>query len=132
MDPLGFTLENFDAIGKWRILDESGNPVDVSGSLVDGTRLNGPSELRKYLLRHRENFAGTFTEKLLTYALGRGLEYYDQPTIRKIGRDAAPHDFRWSAIILGVVKSAPFQTRSVQETGTQPSATVATPRAKGK
>jgi len=93
MDPLGFALENFDAIGKWRITEGTANtPIDSSGVLTDGTKFQGPTELRKVLLRQPEQFATTVTEKLLTYALGRTVDYYDAPTVRKIVRDAAPND----------------------------------------
>jgi hypothetical protein len=110
MDPLGFALENFDATGQWRTT-EANNPIDASGVLPDGTRFQGPAELRKILLSHPEQLAHTVTEKLMIYALGRGVEYYDMPSVRKILRDAAPGDYRWSSIILGVVKSMPFQMR---------------------
>jgi hypothetical protein len=110
MDPLGFALENFDATGRWRTT-EAGNPIDASGILPDGTRFQGPAELRKILLSHPEQLAHTVTEKLLIYALGRGVEYYDMPAVRRILRDAAPGDYRWSSIILGIVKSMPFQMR---------------------
>ena len=110
MDPLGFALENFDAIGAWRTT-EAANPIDVSGVLLDGTRLQGPVELRRVLLSHPEQFAIAFTEKFLTYALGRGVEYYDLPAIRKIVREAEPSGYRWSALTLGIVKSVPFQMR---------------------
>jgi hypothetical protein len=106
MDPLGFALENFDAIGKWRN-SEDGVPIDASAALPDGTKFEGVAGLRKLLLSHREQFVGTFTERLLTYALGREVEYYDLPAVRKITRDAG--DSRWSSIILGIVKSVPFQ-----------------------
>jgi mono/diheme cytochrome c family protein len=112
MDPLGFALENFDAIGKWRNSSGADNtPVDSSGVLPDGTKFNGPAELRKILLRHPQEFVTTVTEKLLTYSLGRGVLYYDAPAIRKITREAAAGNYRWSSIILGVVKSTPFQMR---------------------
>jgi hypothetical protein len=110
MDPLGFALENFDALGKWRT-SEGGTPIDPSGQLPDGTRFQGPAELRKILLSRREQFVTTVTEKLLTYALGRGLEHYDQPVVRKIVREAAPNGYRWSSLIVGVVSSTPFQMR---------------------
>jgi mono/diheme cytochrome c family protein len=110
MDPLGFALENFDGIGKWRTA-EGGTPIDSSGILPDGTPFQGPAELRKALLTKREGFVTTVTEKLLTYALGRGLEYYDAPAVRKITREAAPQDYRWSSLILGIVGSTPFQQR---------------------
>jgi hypothetical protein len=110
MDPLGFALENFDAIGGWRT-KQGNTPIDASGELPDGTKFQGPSELRGILLSKRDQFAGTVTEKLLTYALGRGIEYYDMPAIRKIVRDAASSDYRFSAIVLGIAKSTPFQMR---------------------
>jgi hypothetical protein len=110
MDPLGFALDNFDAIGKWRTTSGAGNtPIDSSGSLPDGTKFQGPAGLRKILLSQPEQFVNTVTEKLLTYALGRGVEYYDAPAIRAIMREAAPGDYRWSSLILGIVKSTPFQ-----------------------
>jgi hypothetical protein len=110
MDPLGFALENFDAVGQWRATDANA-PVDASGVLVDGTEFRGPVELRKVLLGRRSQVVGTVTEKLLTYALGRGLEYYDAPVVRRIVSEAAAHDYRWSSIILGIVSSTPFQMR---------------------
>ena len=115
MDPLGFALENFDAIGNWRTLD-SGAPIDPSRALPDGTPFRGPAELRKVLVNNPEQFVTTFTEKLLTYALGRGLEYYDQPSVRKIVRDSAPNSYRWSSLVLGIVRSTPFQMRKSGET----------------
>jgi hypothetical protein len=110
MDPLGFALENFDGIGRWRTSSEAGTPLDTSGAFPDGTKFDGPTGLRRLLLRRPEVFVETFTEKLLTYALGRGVEFYDRPAIRKIVRDAAP-DYRWSSIILGIARSTPFQLR---------------------
>ncbi len=110
MDPLGFALENFDGLGRWR--DSAGpgaGPIDSSGVLPDGTKFEGPAGLREVLLSRRELFVETFTERLLTYALGRGVEEYDRPVIRKIVREA--DDRRWSSIILGIVKSTPFQMR---------------------
>jgi hypothetical protein len=116
MDPLGFALENFDAIGRWRTTSGVGNtPVDASGELPDGTRFHGPAELRELLLRRQDEIVSTFAEKLLTYALGRGVEFYDEPAIRKIVRDAEPAEYRWSAMLLGVVRSAPFQMRRSPE-----------------
>jgi hypothetical protein len=113
MDPLGFALENFDAIGRWRDTSEAGTAIDASGTLPDGTNFDGPVEFRQALLNHGDEFATTVTEKLLTYALGRGLESYDAPAVRTIRREAAPSDYRWSSLILGIVKSTPFQmTRS--------------------
>ena len=104
MDPIGFALENFDAIGRWRTADD-GAPIDPSGTLFDGTRIDGPAELRDMLAARPEIFVGVMTEKLLTYALGRGLEYYDMPTVRKIVRDAEAQDYRFSALIMGIVNS---------------------------
>jgi Protein of unknown function (DUF1592)/Protein of unknown function (DUF1588)/Protein of unknown function (DUF1585)/Protein of unknown function (DUF1587)/Protein of unknown function (DUF1595) len=111
MDPIGFALENFDGLGKWRDTDgeEGTEQIDSSGVLPDGTKFEGAVGLRDILLSKRELFVETFTERLLTYALGRGVEQYDRPVIRKIVREAAPDDHRWSAIILGIVKSKPFQ-----------------------
>ena len=113
IDPLGFALENFDALGKWRTT-EGGTPVDASGVLLDGTELNGPVGLRDVLLRDKKQFVSAVAEKLLTYALGRGVEHYDMPAVRQIVRDAAPEDYRWSALILGIVKSTPFQMRGAE------------------
>ncbi|MEE9162959.1 MAG: DUF1585 domain-containing protein, partial [Candidatus Neomarinimicrobiota bacterium] len=114
MDPLGFALENFDAIGRWRDT-EAGKPNDTSGVLPDGTPLQGPAGLREVLLSRRQEFVLNVTEKLLTYALGRGVEYYDAPAVRAIMQEAAPGDYRWSSLILGIVKSTPFQMRRSKE-----------------
>lgn len=108
MDPLGFALENFDAIGSWRVSSDQA-PIDATGIFPDGTQFSGIAGLRKLLLGHREEFIRTFIEKLLAYALGRDVEYYDRPTVRKIQQESASSDYRWSSIILGIVKSAPFQ-----------------------
>ena len=108
IDPLGLALENYDLTGAWRIKD-SGIPIDPSGELYDGTPLNGPADLRKALLNRSKTFLTSFTENLMAYALGRRVEYYDQPTVRAIMRDAAEQDHRMSAFILGIVNSAPFQ-----------------------
>jgi mono/diheme cytochrome c family protein len=110
MDPLGFALENFDAVGKWRDVAEGGAPVDATAALPNGARFQGLTGLREVLLERREQFVRTVTEKLLTYALGRGVEYYDLPVIRRIVRDASP-DYRWSAIVSGIIASTPFQMR---------------------
>ena len=110
MDPLGLALERFDAVGRRRSV-EDGAPIDVAGSLPDGTTFTDVQGLEAALLRRPEIFVGTLTEKLLTYALGRGVEYYDAPATRAIVRDARVHEFRMSSIILGVVKSRPFQMR---------------------
>jgi hypothetical protein len=111
MDPLGLSLENFDAIGHWRTSD-AGNAIDASGVLLDGTQVKGPRELRQALVAQKTMFVQTVTDKLLTYALGRGLEYYDAPTVRAIDRTADADGDRWSSIILGIVRSAPFQMRA--------------------
>jgi hypothetical protein len=109
MDPVGFALENFDAVGAWR-------EIDASGELADGTRVNGVVELRQALTRNPELFVGTLTEKLLTYALGRGLDYKDMPAVRKIVRAAAADNYRFSGIVMGIVRSTPFQMRMAPET----------------
>jgi hypothetical protein len=108
IDPLGFALENFDVIGGWRTVDESGKPVDASGATVSGAKIEGLSGLRALLLEQPEQFPRTVTEKLLSYALGRRLEYYDRPAVREIVRTAAAHEYRWSSIILGIVESPAF------------------------
>ena len=114
IDPLGFALENFDVIGGWRTLDDSGKPVDTSGTTASGAKVEGLRGLRALLLDEPQQFPRTVTEKLLAYALGRRLEYYDRPTVRKIVRDAAAHDYRWSALILGVAESPAFLMRASQ------------------
>jgi len=110
MDPIGFALENFDAVGQWRTLDGR-LPIDASGQLVDGTKVDGPVNLRKALLVYSDQFLRTVTEKLLTYAIGRSVEYYDMPAVRSIVRDASRNDNRFSSIIVGIVKSPPFQMK---------------------
>jgi Protein of unknown function (DUF1592)/Protein of unknown function (DUF1588)/Protein of unknown function (DUF1587)/Protein of unknown function (DUF1585)/Protein of unknown function (DUF1595)/Cytochrome C oxidase, cbb3-type, subunit III len=110
MDPVGFALENFDAIGRWRASDD-GAKIDPSGTLFNGARVDGSVALRQMLTSRPEVFVGVMTEKLMTYALGRGVEYYDMPAVRKIVRDAGTRDFKFSALIAGVVKSAPFQMK---------------------
>jgi hypothetical protein len=124
LDPLGFALDNFDAVGAWRNLGEDGSPIDASGVLADGTKVNGVVDLRNALLSRPNVFVGTMTTKLLTYALGRGVEYYDMPAVRAIVHDAARHDYRFSSLILGVVKSTPFQMRRSQERETTLSASI--------
>jgi hypothetical protein len=114
MDPAGLSLENFDAIGRWRTVTESGSSVDNSGALPDGSEFKGISGLQAALLRKPELFASTLTEKLLTYGLGRGLEYADAPSVRGIVRDAQLTDFRFSSLVLGIVRSDPFQMRMPQ------------------
>jgi hypothetical protein len=113
MDPIGFSLENFDAIGRWRDRDH-GNDVDSSGVLVDGTAMEGPSGLREAILVYSHQFVQNMTERLLTYALGRGVEYYDMPLVRSIARDAAGNDYRFSSLVLGIVKSDAFQMRAAE------------------
>ena len=110
MDPLGLSLENFDAIGRWRTLGESSAPIDASGAAPDGTRFDGPDGLRSVLLSS-DRFVATLTEKMLTYALGRGLAYYDAPSVRAILRDAASDDYRFSSLVAGIVQSAQFRMR---------------------
>jgi hypothetical protein len=114
MDPAGLSMENFDAIGRWRLRTESGSAVDASGGLPDGSTFNGMNGLRAALLRKPDMFVGTLTEKLLTYGLGRGLEYYDAPSVRKIVSGARAQDYRFSSLVLGIVSSDPFQMRMSQ------------------
>jgi len=113
MDPIGFSLENYDAVGKWRN-EFASQPIDASGLLPDGNTFDGPDGLRGLLLDRPDDFVGTVTEKLMRFALGRGLEYYDMPQVRAILRTAAENDYRWSSLILGVIKSAPFQMRRTE------------------
>jgi hypothetical protein len=110
MDPLGLALEHFDGVGKWRALDESGAPIDASGTLPDGTKFDGVDGLRQALLSS-DRFVATLTEKMLTYALGRGVEYYDLPAVRAIVGDAARNDYRFTSLIQAIIESAPFQMR---------------------
>ncbi len=114
MDPIGFALENFNADAQWRTHDggDEGNFIDASVQLYDGSQINGPSELREALLKYSPQFARTVTEKLMTYALGRGVEYFDMPVVRSIVRDAEQEDFRFSSILMGIVNSEPFQMRT--------------------
>ncbi len=114
MDPIGFSLENFDLIGSWRA-NEGGVPIDTQSQLVDGTKLDGPASLRQALLARSDVFVRTMTEKLLTYGTGRALRYYDMPVVRSIASDAARNNNRFSSLILGVVKSDPFQMRVKQQ-----------------
>jgi mono/diheme cytochrome c family protein len=114
MDQLGFALENFDGIGEWRDIYASGARVDSAAVLPDGTKFNGPAELRQVLRKHSDEFVTTVTERLLTYALGRGLDAYDGPAVRKIERDAAPDNYRFESLIQAIVTSVPFQMRTAQ------------------
>ena len=112
MDPIGFALENFDAVGAYRTLDLTSQPIQADGVLFDGNKFNGVVDFRRVLLSHKGRFVHTATTKLLTYALGRPLDHVDAPVVRKIMRDAAPGGYRWSDLLLGVIRSAPFQLRS--------------------
>ena len=128
MDPIGFALENYDGVGKWRT-EDAGGTVDATGTLPDGTAFQGASGLTELLLtKYKEDFVRTATEKLLTYALGRGVEHYDNPTIRAIARQTAHDDYRFSTLILAVVKSTPFQMSRVAERGDPPALATTTER----
>jgi hypothetical protein len=129
MDPIGFALENFDAIGLWRS-DEGGSPVDASGQLFDGTTIDGPIALRTWLTGYSPQFVRVTVEKMLTYALGRGVEYQDMPLVRSIARDVG-RDARFSSLVMAIVKSAPFQMNTRVDGDTDPSATTAS-RASGR
>ncbi|MEE2638353.1 MAG: DUF1592 domain-containing protein [Acidobacteriota bacterium] len=111
MDPLGLALENFDAVGRWRPQMPGGTPIDASGTMPDGTVFEGPQDLRGLLVRNPEQFATVVTEKLLTYALGRGIEYYDAPSVRRIVRGAAADDYGLASLVVRIVQSTPFQMR---------------------
>jgi mono/diheme cytochrome c family protein len=111
MDPLGFAMENYDAVGVWRTLD-AGSPIDATGEFIDGTKLDGVASLRQALVSHPNVFVSTMTERLLTYALGRGLESYDMPALRKVVRQAADDNYRFSSVIVGIASSVPFQMRT--------------------
>lgn len=117
LDPLGLALENFDAVGRWRT-KEPGGAIDAAGQLADGTVVDGPVALRQAILKHPEQFVQTMVEKMLIYALGRGLEHFDMPVVRAITRQAGP-DYRFSKLVLGIVGSTPFQMRKVQEAPAQ-------------
>jgi mono/diheme cytochrome c family protein len=114
MDPFGFALENFDGIGRWRTRDD-GNVIDPSGKLFEGSVVDGPAGLRRMLSKRPEVFVGVMTEKMLTYALGRSLEYYDMPAVRKIVRSAAPDGYRMQDLVIGIVESVPFQMKIKRE-----------------
>jgi hypothetical protein len=114
LDPLGFSLENFDGVGRYRA-EEGGSPIDASGSMTNGTTVTGPAGLKKVILDRKDEFVEVMAGKLLTYALGRGLEYYDQPTLRQIRREMAAKDERFPSLVLGVVNSVPFQMRRAPE-----------------
>jgi hypothetical protein len=111
MDPIGFALESFDAVGKYRLFDENYEPIDNSGDYADGSKIDGLPGLRNVLMARSTQVNANITKTLLTYALGRGVEYYDAPAVRAILRDAAPQKYRFSSIVLGIVTSPPFQMR---------------------
>ena len=115
IDPVGFALENFDSVGKWRDAGADGAPLDVAGTLADGTKINGPAALREAILSRPDAFVTVVTERMLTYALGRGLEPGDMPVVRRIVKKAAQNDYRLSSIVMGIVESAPFQMRTKLE-----------------
>jgi len=110
MDPLGFALENYDAVGRWRT-EEGKFPIDASGKLASGASFTNAKELKEVLLTQKEEFVQCLTEKLLTYAVGRGLERYDKPVVRSISRDLAQNGYHFSALVMGIVRSGPFTTR---------------------
>jgi hypothetical protein len=114
MDPIGFSMENFDALGQWRERD-AGSVIDASGLLPDGTKFDGIPGLRKLLIDHSDEYVSTVTEKLLMYAVGRNLQYYDAPAVREIVRGAARDKYTLASLVLGVVKSTPFQMREAQK-----------------
>ena len=126
MDPLGFALDNFDAVGRWRSRSESGQQIDASGAMPDGSKFNGPAELRKQLVRNPEQFVTVVAEKLLIYALGRGIEYYDASAVRSAVRAAATSDYKFATLVAGLAKSAPFQMRETS----QPAASSGRPAAR--
>jgi hypothetical protein len=111
MDPIGFALENFDAVGRWRDNDD-GSRIDPSGTLYNGTRVDGAAGLQAMLSSKPDVFVGVLTEKLMTYALGRGTQYFDMPAVRGIVREARERDYRFSGVVLGIVESTPFQMKT--------------------
>jgi len=110
MDPIGFALENFDAVGAWRT-HEPGGPIDTSAELPDGITVEGPVTLRQALVKRPEVFVTTLAEKMMTYGLGRGLTYHDMPTIRSVVRSSEANRYRFSAVVLAIVKSEPFRMK---------------------
>ena len=116
IDPVGFSLENYNAVGQWRDFEVDGSRVDASGAAPGSGALNGVDGLENALMARPELFVRALTENLMTFALGRGIEYYDAPAVRKIVRDAAKDDYRFASIILGITKSAPFQMRRAEVT----------------
>ena len=117
MDPIGFALENFDAIGSWRATDGDATAIDASGQFPDGTTFDGPDGLRTVLMRQPDAFVRTFIEKLMTYAVGRGLTHNDAPAIRAIARQAAGDNYAFSSLLAGVIRSSPFQMRAAAGSG---------------
>ena len=134
MDPLGFSLEQFDALGQWRVATGAG-PIDASAMLPDGSRFDGARGLQAFLAGHKDDFVRTFTEKLLAYALGRGLEPADMPAVRAIVRGGTAGQYRWSSIVGGIAQSVPFRMASAsagretrqQAAGSRPSPERAAP-----
>ena len=114
MDPIGLSLDNFDVDGSWRS-EEGGNPIDATGELVDGSKVDGVVTLRKALMAHPDVFVRTMTEKMLIYALGRGLDARDMPSVRAIMREAAGRDYRFTSLVLAIVRSTPFTMRVAQQ-----------------
>jgi mono/diheme cytochrome c family protein len=132
IDPPGFALENFNSVGQWRDKDPDGAPLDVAGTLADGSKVSGPAELREAILSRPNAFVTVVTEKMLTYALGRGLEPSDMPVVRRIVKKAAQNDYRLSSIVMGIVESAPFQMRTKLEAAPESAETVKAPPATAK
>jgi hypothetical protein len=130
MDPLGFALENFNAVGQYRVNDpDTMTPIDTAGQLPDGTAINGPDDLRRALVdRPDHQLVQAFTENLMTYALGRTLDYRDMPTVRRIVRQAAADDYRFKSIVLGVISSDAFRKREADQTPLAPASARATAR----
>jgi hypothetical protein len=120
-EPIGLGFENFDAIGAWRTTDGD-SPIDASGVLSDGTKIDGVTGLRDALVRHSDQFARVVTERMMTYALGRGVEYQDMPTLRQIVQNSAADKYRFTSLVMGIVKSPPFQTNMKPATGEQQAA----------
>jgi len=120
MDPIGFALDNFDAVGRYRTISESGAPIDPSGTFPDGTTFEGVDGLRKVLLSRPEEFVLTMSGQLMTYSLGRSLEHYDAPILRAIVREARGNDYRFSSLVNGIVTSLPFQMRRAAEQSAVP------------
>ena len=117
MDPIGFALENFDAVGLWRSHDE-GSPIDATAQVFDGTMVDGPAALQQWTTRYSGQFMRVSIEKLMIYALGRGLEYQDMPLVRTMARDVARQDNHFSALVMAIVRRAPFQTNTKSQPGT--------------